>query len=43
LVETCAGLKAVIAQIETISPGGDCFDNTEGVLANIRDQAKPSR
>jgi DNA-binding transcriptional MerR regulator len=43
LVETCAGLKAVIAQVETISPGGDCFDNTEGVLANIRDQAKPSR
>src|SRR3984893_19236922 len=29
LVETCAGLKAVIAQIETISPGGDCFHNTE--------------
>jgi len=43
LAETRAGLKAVIAQIETISPGGDCFDNTEGVLANIRDQAKPSR
>jgi DNA-binding transcriptional MerR regulator len=43
LVETRAGLKAVIAQLETMSPGGDCFDNTEGVLANIRDQAKPSR
>ena len=42
LVETCAGLKAVIAQIETLSPGGDCFDNTEGVLANLREQPKPS-
>lgn len=35
-VETRAGLKAVIAQIETMSPGGDCFDNTEGVLAKLR-------
>jgi DNA-binding transcriptional MerR regulator len=36
LVETRAGLKAVITQIETMSPGGDCFDNTEGVLARLR-------
>jgi DNA-binding transcriptional MerR regulator len=42
LVETRAGLKAVIAQIEHLSPGGDCFDNTEGVLANLREQPKPS-
>jgi DNA-binding transcriptional MerR regulator len=40
LIETRAGLKAVIAQIETMSPGGDCFDNTEGVLAKLR--ASPS-
>jgi DNA-binding transcriptional MerR regulator len=40
LVETRAGLKAVIAQIETLSPGGDCFDNTEGVLASLREQPK---
>ena len=40
LIETRAGLKAVIAQIETMSPGGDCFDNTEGVLASLRDQPK---
>jgi DNA-binding transcriptional MerR regulator len=38
LVETCAGLKAVIAQIESMPPGGDCFDNAEGVLANLRGQ-----
>jgi DNA-binding transcriptional MerR regulator len=36
LVETRAGLKAVIAQIETISPGGDCFDDTEGLLARLK-------
>jgi DNA-binding transcriptional MerR regulator len=42
LVETCAGLQAVIARIEGMSPGGDCFDNTEGVLASLRDQPKPS-
>ena len=41
LAETRAGLKAVIAQIETMPPGGDCFDNTEGVLANLRGQPKP--
>ena len=40
LIETRAGLKAVIAQIETMSPGGDCFDNTESVLASLRDQPK---
>jgi DNA-binding transcriptional MerR regulator len=40
LAETRAGLKAVIAQIETMPPGGDCFDNTEGVLANLRGQPK---
>jgi DNA-binding transcriptional MerR regulator len=38
LVETRAGLGAVIAQIESMSPGGDCFDNTEGVLAHLREQ-----
>jgi hypothetical protein len=43
LVETRAGLKAVIAQIETMSPGGDCFANTEGVLAKLRRQPKLSR
>ncbi len=37
LVETAAGLKAAIAQIETIPAGGDCFDNTEGILASLRD------
>ncbi len=42
LAETCAGLKAVIAQIEAMTPGGDCFDNTEGVLAHIRDQPQPA-
>jgi DNA-binding transcriptional MerR regulator len=37
LVETGAGLKAAIAQIETMPPGGDCFENTEGILASLRD------
>lgn len=39
LIETQASLKAVIVRIETTSPGGDCFDNIEGVLASLRDQA----
>jgi len=43
LVETRNGLKAVIAQIEATSPGGDCFGNTEGVLARLRDRPKPRR
>jgi DNA-binding transcriptional MerR regulator len=38
LIETRASLKAVIARIETMAPGGDCFDNIEGVLASLRDQ-----
>ena len=42
LVETHAGLKAVIARIESMSPGGDCFDNTEDVLASLRGQPKLS-
>ena len=40
LAETLTGLRAVIARIETMSTGGDCFDNTEGVLASLRDQSK---
>lgn len=36
LAETCAGLKLVINRIENTSPGGDCFENTEGVLKNFR-------
>jgi DNA-binding transcriptional MerR regulator len=43
LIETRAGLKAVITQIEAMSPGGDCFENTEGVLANLREPPKLSR
>jgi DNA-binding transcriptional MerR regulator len=43
LVETCAGLKAVIAQIENMPPGGDCFDNTEGVLERCRAKWAPVR
>ena len=42
LVETRAGLKEVIARIESMSPGGDCFDNTEDVLASLRGQPKLS-
>jgi DNA-binding transcriptional MerR regulator len=38
LIETRAGLKAVIARIESMAPGGDCFDNIESVLASLRDQ-----
>jgi hypothetical protein len=40
LAETCAGLKLVIVRIENTPPGGDCFENTEGVLQKFRD--KPS-
>ena len=36
LTETCAGLKAVILRIENTPPGGDCFENTEGVLKKFR-------
>jgi DNA-binding transcriptional MerR regulator len=41
LIETCTGLKAVIAQIESMPPGGDCFDNAEDVLARLRGQPQP--
>ena len=41
LAETQIGLEAVIARIEASPPGGDCFENAEGILAGIRDQAKP--
>ncbi|QOZ31206.1 MerR family transcriptional regulator [Bradyrhizobium sp. CCBAU 53421] len=40
LSETQAGLEAVIARIEATPPGGDCFENAEAVLADLRDQAK---
>jgi DNA-binding transcriptional MerR regulator len=40
LIETRTGLKAVIARIETMPAGGDCFDNTERVLASLRDQSQ---
>src|SRR6202051_5126254 len=43
LVETCAGLKAVIAQIENMPPGGDCFDNTEGLLERFQAKWAPVR
>lgn len=35
---THAGLGAVIARIEALPPGGDCFENAEDVLASLRDQ-----
>ncbi|WP_229187356.1 MerR family transcriptional regulator [Bradyrhizobium oropedii] len=41
LSETQAGLEAVIARIEATPPGGDCFENAEAVLADLRDQSKP--
>ncbi|MHC2465769.1 MerR family transcriptional regulator [Bradyrhizobium embrapense] len=40
LSETQAGLEAVIARIEARPPGGDCFENAEAVLADLRDQVK---
>jgi DNA-binding transcriptional MerR regulator len=40
LSETQAGLEAVIARIEATPPGGDCFENTEAVLAGLREQPK---
>jgi hypothetical protein len=36
LTETCAGLKVVILRIENTPPGGDCFENIEGVLKKFR-------
>ncbi|MBR0797874.1 MerR family transcriptional regulator [Bradyrhizobium jicamae] len=40
LSATRAGLKAVIARIEALPPGGDCFENAEDVLASMREQSK---
>jgi DNA-binding transcriptional MerR regulator len=40
LAETCAGLKLVIERIENTQPGGDCFENTEGVLQSFRGKAQ---
>ena len=42
LAETCAGLKLVIERIENTAPGGDCFENTEGVLRNFRGRQLPA-
>jgi DNA-binding transcriptional MerR regulator len=36
LTEACTGLKQVIERIEHTPPGGDCFENTEGVLQTFR-------
>lgn len=40
LSETQAGLETVIARLEATPPGGDCFANAEGILADLRDQSK---
>lgn len=40
LAETQAGLEVVIARIEATPPGGDCFANAEGILADLREQSK---
>ncbi|WP_426439757.1 MerR family transcriptional regulator [Bradyrhizobium genosp. P] len=40
LSETHAGLKTVIAKIEALPPGGDCYENIEDVLAGIREPSK---
>jgi len=37
LSATHAGLNAVISRIEALPPGGDCFENAEGVLAGLRE------
>jgi DNA-binding transcriptional MerR regulator len=42
LAEVCAGLKLVIQRIENTPPGGDCFENTEGVLKNFRGKPTPA-
>jgi DNA-binding transcriptional MerR regulator len=42
LAEACAGLKLVIERIENTPPGGDCFENTEGVLKNFRGKPMPA-
>jgi DNA-binding transcriptional MerR regulator len=42
LTEACAGLKLVIQRIENTPPGGDCFENTEGVLKNFRGKPRPA-
>ena len=42
LAEACAGLKLVIQRIENTPPGGDCFENTEGVLKNFRGKPTPA-
>ena len=40
LAETQAGLEVAIARIEATPPGGDCFENAEGILADLREQSK---
>jgi DNA-binding transcriptional MerR regulator len=42
LAEACAGLKLVIERIENTPTGGDCFENTEGVLKNFRGRPMPA-
>ena len=42
LAEACVGLKLVIERIENTPPGGDCFENTEGVLKNFRGKPRPA-
>jgi DNA-binding transcriptional MerR regulator len=42
LAEACAGLKLVIKRIENTPPGGDCFENTEGVLRKFRGKPMPA-
>jgi DNA-binding transcriptional MerR regulator len=39
LTATHSGLRAVIARIEALRPGGDCFENAEDVLASLREQS----
>ena len=39
LSATHSGLSAVIARIEALPPGGDCFENAEDVLASLREQS----
>ncbi len=34
------GSRLVIARLEATPPGGDCFANAEGILADLRDQSK---
>ncbi|KJC47069.1 hypothetical protein UP09_10550 [Bradyrhizobium sp. LTSP885] len=39
LSATHSGLSAVIARIEALPPGGDCFENAEDVLASLREHS----